>query len=74
VCTVAYVFSNVLVTYAIIKENLSRFQVNLKLLGWFFVCVLLESFIKFLVNPYYELLPWFMIKVGASCRGGIDKV
>jgi len=37
------------------------FQVNLNLLGWFLACVLLESFIKFLVYPYYELLLWFMI-------------
>jgi len=38
------------------------FQVNLNLLGWFLVCVLLESFIKFPVNHYYEPLLWFMIK------------
>jgi len=37
------------------------FQVNLNLLGWFSVCVLLESFIKFPVDPYYEPLSWFMI-------------
>jgi len=37
------------------------FQVNLNLLGWFLTCVLLESFIKFPVDPYYEPLLWFMI-------------
>jgi len=35
------------------------FQVNL--LGWFLVYVLLESFIKFPVDSYYEPLSWFMI-------------
>jgi len=37
------------------------FQVNLNLLGWFLACVLLESFIKFPVDPYYEPLSWFMM-------------
>jgi len=39
------------------------FQVNLNILGWFLACVLLESFIKFLVNPYYEPLLWFMMRI-----------
>jgi len=39
------------------------FQVNLNLLGWFLACVLLESFIKFPVDSYYEPLSWFMIRV-----------
>jgi len=34
-----------------------------KPLGWFLACVLLESFIKFLVDPYYEPLSWFMIYI-----------
>jgi len=37
------------------------FQGNLNLLGWFLACVLLERFIKFPVDPYYEPLLWFMI-------------
>jgi len=37
------------------------FQVNLNLLGWFLSCVLLENFIKFLVDPYYESLLLLMI-------------
>jgi len=37
------------------------FQVDLNLLECFLACILLESFIKFLVNPYYEPLLWFMI-------------
>jgi len=40
------------------------FKVNLSFLGWFLVCFLLESFIEFLVNhyyQYYEPLSWFII-------------
>jgi len=29
-------------------------------------CVLLESFEKFLVDPYYEPLSWFMISIFSS--------
>jgi len=51
--TVAYTFNNVLVS--------KDFKVNLNLLGWFLARILLESAIKFLVDPYYEPLLWFMI-------------
>jgi len=42
-------------------DYLTGFSGNLSFLGWFLVCILLESFIKFLVDPYYEPLSWFMI-------------
>jgi len=50
------------------------FQVNLNFLGSFLAFILLESFIKFPVNPYYEPQSWFMIYIyiyiyiyGPSC-------
>ena len=44
-------------------NKMEGFQVNLSILGWFLVYVLLESFMKFLVDPYYKPLPWFMIRI-----------
>jgi len=40
-----------------------NFQVNLNLQGWVLTCILLESFIKLPVNPYYKPPSWFMIYV-----------
>jgi len=49
------------------------FQVNLNLLGWFLACILLESFIKFPVDPYYEPWYWFMIML-TKTLGAIKRV
>ena len=42
--------------------NLGGFSNQRKLLRWFLVCVLLECFHNFSLDPYYEPLLWFMIK------------
>ena len=38
------------------------------------MCVIIECFTNFLVNPYYEPLPWFMIYVGNMSMSGLPNM
>jgi len=58
--TVAYAF---LVSQAIIKKSLRGFSSKSKLSRWFLVCILLESFIKFPVDPYNYYEPLYILQV-----------
>ena len=45
------------------KEHPGKFFIKAHAIKEVFPCVLLECFAKFLFNPYYEPLSWFMIRV-----------
>jgi len=50
-------------TVALPKKVWEAFWANPCLQRRFLACVILESFVNFLDDPYYEPLPWFMISV-----------
>jgi len=60
--TIAYAFNNVLLNWSITKEEgLKVFELILIFQGGL-VCVILEYFVNFLNDPFYEQpLLWFMI-------------
>jgi len=43
------------------KKVWETFWANPCLQRWFLACVILECFVNFLDDPFYEPLPWFMI-------------
>jgi len=52
----------------LLKKVWEAFWVNPCLPGWFLACVILGCFVKFLDDPYYEPLLWFMIVRVVSCH------
>jgi len=48
-------------TEVLSKKVWEAFWANLRLPRWVLACVILECFVNFLDDPYYEPLPWFMI-------------
>jgi len=48
-------------TEVLLKKVWEAFWANPCLPRQFLVCIILECFVKFLDDPYYEPLPWFMI-------------
>jgi len=48
-------------TEVLTKKVWEAFWTNPCLPRWFLVCVILQCFVNFLDDPYYEPLPWFMI-------------
>jgi len=59
--TIAYAFNNVLLNWSITKKVWKAFWAYPGLLRQFLECVILECFVNFLDDPYYESLLWFMI-------------
>jgi len=50
-------------TEVLLKKVWEAFWVNCCLQRWFLECIILECFVNFLDDPYYEPLPWFMITI-----------
>jgi len=61
--TVSLAYSTSWSVFKTLGKNLDHFIDKSKTQKAALACVLLESFEKFLVNPYYEPLLWFMIIV-----------
>jgi len=59
--TIANVFNNVFSELKYYQRRSERLCVLILVFQGGLVCIILEYFVNFLDDPYYEPLPWFMI-------------